>query len=177
MPATYEDLVRLDLPEWQIGEIVAGALVVRRLPRPRGTNAYSALIALLRGPARHDWWILPRVELCLGSDVLVPDLSGWTRERMPKIEDVPWIELPPEWACDVLTDESRAVVRDMKPDVYARHRVADWWIVDAEEETVEVKRLNGGGYATSAVVKGDVVLCARPFEDTEIELRYLWGHH
>ena len=29
------------------------------------------------------WWIVVEPELHFGEDVLVPDLAGWRRERMP----------------------------------------------------------------------------------------------
>jgi len=37
------------------------------------------------------------VELHLGRDVLVPDLSGWRRERLPRCPSGPFVELAPDW--------------------------------------------------------------------------------
>lgn len=176
MPAVYQDLVDLNLPEWKIGEIVNGRLLVRRLPLPRGTNAFSALLAMVRGVGLDGpWRILPRVELCLGEDVLVPDLSGWLRVRMPEILNVPWIELPPDWVCDVLTASSLMIVRKEKPVAYARHGIADWWIVDVDNDTVDVNVLNGGAYECAAKFKGPGVLRSRPFAELEIELDEMWA--
>lgn len=176
MPATYEDLVALHLPEWEIGEIVAGALHVRRLPPPIGTLAHSALLGSLRDVAlRGPWRILRRIELCLGSDVLVPDLSGWRRERMQLIpKEPPWIELPPDWVCDVLTEGSSAVVRREKPAAYACHGIRWWWIVDPLQQTVEVCA-NEDGWKTIAVHGENEVVRIAPFEQIDIELALLWG--
>ena len=33
------------------------------------------------------WWILDEPELHLGEDIVVPDLTGWRRERMPELPD------------------------------------------------------------------------------------------
>jgi len=176
MAATYQDLVELDLPEWQIGEIISGELVVRRLPPPRAAHAHSSLIGLLAEVGLYGpWWILTRVELCLGSDVFVPDLSAWRRERMPVLSsEPPWIELAPDWVCDVLTDQSREVVLNAKPSAYARHGIADWWIVDPDAQTVAVKRLAGAAYESVETSHGAASLQASPFDALRLDLHYLW---
>jgi Uma2 family endonuclease len=171
MAAVYQDLVDLNLPEWKIGEIVNGRLLVRRLPLPGAAHAFTVLLIELRQVALNGpWWILPRVELCLGDDVLVPDLSGWRRERMPEIPNAPWIELVPDWVCDVIVPSSVSIVRVEKPIGYARHRIGDWWVLDAENEAVETNVLNGGAYECAATFNGAGILRARPFEELEIEL-------
>jgi hypothetical protein len=88
-PATDEDL--LTLPEHVTGQILAGELDVT--PRPafdRGL-ATSSLLSELGPPLGHGrggpggWWLLVEPELHLGKDVLVPDLAGWRRSRMPEL--------------------------------------------------------------------------------------------
>ncbi|HLA78916.1 MAG TPA: Uma2 family endonuclease, partial [Vicinamibacteria bacterium] len=84
-PATYDDL--LAVPDHQVGEILAGDLHVSPRPAPRHARASSGLGAAVFGPfdagrgGPGGWWILDEPELHLGSDVLVPDLAGWKRER------------------------------------------------------------------------------------------------
>jgi hypothetical protein len=64
-------------------------------------HASSALGARIGSPFHSDpggpggWWILDEPELHLGPDVLVPDLAGWRRERLPVFPDAPWFELAP----------------------------------------------------------------------------------
>ena len=36
-------------------------------------------------------------ELHFGDDVLVPDITGWRRERMPRIPNVAGFTLAPDW--------------------------------------------------------------------------------
>jgi len=98
--ATYEDL--LALPEHLIGEIVGGELHVTPRPAVRHTRAASRLGAELDGPFDRGrggpggWIILDEPELHLASNVLVPDLAGWRRERMPHLtRDLPYSELAP----------------------------------------------------------------------------------
>src|SRR5258708_460020 len=78
-PATYEDLLRV--PDHLIAEILDGELVTS----PRPTLEHAGVIGNLHlevGPSL-GWWILMAPELHLGPDVMVPDLAGWRRERMP----------------------------------------------------------------------------------------------
>ena len=88
--ATYEDLMKV--PDTMVAEIVDGELITN--PRPASPHAYtgaamvSALFDRFSGPpsappAPGGWWILYEPELHFGDDVLVPDVAGWRRERMP----------------------------------------------------------------------------------------------
>jgi len=104
-PARYEDL--LALPEHLVGEILAGELYTHPRPAPRHARAYSALGSCIGGPfdggrdGLGGWWILDEPELHLGVDVVVPDLAGWRRARMPALPEAAWFELAPDWACAV----------------------------------------------------------------------------
>ena len=53
------------------------------------------------------WWIIFEPELHLGEDILVPDLAGWRRERMPDYPDTAFVSLPPDWVCEVLSASTR----------------------------------------------------------------------
>src|SRR5690606_2707049 len=87
--ATYDDL--RDVPAHLVAEIIAGELVTSPRPAARHARASSRLGGCLDGPFdRGDggpggWIILDEPELHLHGDILVPDLAGWRRERMPKL--------------------------------------------------------------------------------------------
>src|SRR5882672_10167083 len=97
--ATYDDV--LGVPEHLVAEILDGELVTS--PRPGGPHsvALSATGASLvppfqfgdRGPG--GWWILDEPELHFSGNVLVPDLAGWRRDRMPEAPAGAFIELAP----------------------------------------------------------------------------------
>jgi hypothetical protein len=86
-PATYQDV--LDAPPNMVAELVRGALHLH--PRPASLHAFaeSSLSDEIVSPFQKGrggpggWWIVFEPELHLGEDVLVPDLAGWRRERMP----------------------------------------------------------------------------------------------
>src|SRR5437667_1552152 len=92
--ATYEDLCKV--PDHLVAELIDGELFTS--PRPALPHALAssmigfALIGTFGGPpegstAPGGWWILDEPELHFGEDVLVPDLAGWRRERLPAIPD------------------------------------------------------------------------------------------
>jgi Uma2 family endonuclease len=88
-PASYVDL--FDLPEHIVGEIINGRLVTHPRPAPKHAVAYSVLGGELQGPFDRGrggpggWWILDEPEIHLMGDILVPDIAGWRRERMPRL--------------------------------------------------------------------------------------------
>src|SRR6476659_5054432 len=90
-PATFKDLE--SVPENKVGEIIDGTLYVTPRPAPVHVGASSALGGELMGPFQFGrggpggWWILDEPELHLGEEVLVPDLAGWKRTRMPAPPD------------------------------------------------------------------------------------------
>ena len=49
------------------------------------------------------WLILVEPELHLGPDILVPDIAGWRRERVPTLPEEPHFSLAPDWLCEVLS--------------------------------------------------------------------------
>lgn len=172
MGATYQDLVDLQLPDWQIGEIIEGRLMVRR---PGNVLGFSALLWMVGSERRRlGWQILPRVEICLGADVLVPDISGWRYETMPVILNVPWIEIAPQWVCDLRTPETESVVR-AKDGVYAKHGIGHRWILDPLQQTLEAYQVEPNGWHLIATHGENEVARIAPFEDIEIELALLWG--
>jgi hypothetical protein len=99
-PATYQDV--LDAPPHMVAEIVRGALRLHPRPAPRHARAASVLGGEFVGPFDQGrggpggWWIFDEPELHLGPDVLVPDLAGWRRERMPSLPETAWFELAPD---------------------------------------------------------------------------------
>jgi Uma2 family endonuclease len=120
------------------------------------------------------WIILDEPELHLGADVLVPDLAGWRRERLPEVPDAAFFELAPDWACEVLSPSTSLLDRRRKLPIYAREGVAHVWLVDPKARSVEVFRLSEGSYLYVAVHGEDERVRLEPFAAVELELSALW---
>jgi Uma2 family endonuclease len=116
------------------------------------------------------WVILDEPELHLGLDILVPDLAGWRRERMPAIPDVPYFELAPDWVCEVLSPSTRRIDLVAKARVYAREGIPWLWFVDPVARFVEVRRLEAGGWFVQATAEGDEPARLPPFEAVELDV-------
>jgi Uma2 family endonuclease len=177
--ATYQDL--LAVPEHLVAEIIDGELVTSPRPAIRHASAGSGLMGWLDGPFRRGrggpggWVILFEPELHLHADVLVPDVAGWRRERMPKIPDAPAIDVPPDWVCEILSPRTAALDRANKMPIYARERVSHLWLVDPAPRTLETYRLGDGAWILLGTFKDDARVRAQPFEAIEFELADLWA--
>ena len=120
------------------------------------------------------WWILLEPELHFGEDVLVPDLAGWRRERMPAFPNVAAFELAPDWVCEVVSPSTARIDRGRKLGVYARENVPYLWFVDPLARTLEVFRLDAGRWVVVEVHEGARVLRAEPFDAVELDTARWW---
>ena len=179
--ATYEDLRKV--PDHMVAELIDGELIAS--PRPAAPHALAAsmigftLIGPFGGPAGTagapgGWWILDEPELHFGEDVLVPDLAGWKRERMPAVPDVAAFELSPDWACEVVSPSTGALDRGRKMQVYAREHVGHLWLVDPIHRTLEVFRLEDGRWVVVDTHAGAGPVHAEPFAAVGIDMGRWW---
>ena len=178
-PATYEDLRAL--PAHQVGELIAGQLYAS--PRPSFAHAGAAsVLGMGIGPPFQlgrggpgGWWILFEPELHFGDDVLVPDLAGWRRERMPKLHKGAFHTLAPDWVCEVQSPSTARLDRVHKLPVYAREGAKHAWMIDPLVRTLESLRLEQGRWSLIAAHGDDELVRAEPFEAVELDLLLLWG--
>jgi Uma2 family endonuclease len=177
-PASYEQIRAL--PEHVVGEIVDGELHVS--PRPASPHAHAAheMDAEISNPFQRGrggpggWWFLTEPELHFGAQVVVPDLAGWRRERMPQIPDVAYFELAPDWVCEVASPSTAKLDRTKKTRVYARAGVGHLWIVDPLARTLEVFRLEDSRWSLIAAHADEETVRAEPFDAVELALAGWW---
>ena len=177
-PATYDDLVAV--PEHLVAEILDGELYTSPRPAPRHALAHTRLGATLvapfdlgrRGPG--GWTILVEPELHLGRDVLVPDLAGWRRERLPRLPETAYFPLAPDWLCEIVSPATSAIDRTKKLRIYAREGVAHVWLIDPIACTLEIFALEGHRWVLAATHAGNAGVRAQPFEAIELDLGVLW---
>jgi Uma2 family endonuclease len=170
----------LAVPDNKVAEIVRGRLVTHPRPASLHAAAASALGGELFGPFRRGrggpggWIILDEPELHLGADILVPDIGGWRRERMPQMPHTAAFEIAPDWICEVLSPSTEAMDRADKLPIYAEHGVSHAWLIDPLTRTLEVFRLEGGRWMFLATHRDDALIHAEPFDAIELELGVLW---
>lgn len=181
--ATYQDV--LDAPEHLIAEVLNGELHLRPRPVIAHQGASSELGADLvttvgrRGPP-DGWVILDEPELHLGPandvDILVPDLAGWRKTRLPSRPATAFISLAPDWICEVLSPGTEVRDRTLKLQIYAREGVSHLWFVSVETRHIEVYRLDHETrlWTLLGTAHGDARVRFAPFEEVELELSRLW---
>ena len=177
--ATYADVEAL--PDHVVGEILDGELYASPRPRLRHAMAATRLTGRLSPPfddgrgGPGGWWLLIEPELHLGEDIVVPDLAGWRRERLPDVPDEPHLELAPDWVCEILSPSTERIDRGLKLGVYAREKVPHAWLVNTGTRTLEVLRLQGHEWLIASVHSDADRVRAEPFDAIELDLAGLWG--
>ena len=177
--ASYQDV--LDAPEHMVAEIVGGILHTN--PRPSLVHAYShtSLVSRLtrllgrggnNGPG--GWLILLEPELHLGEDILVPDVAGWRKERMPGPPETAYATIAPDWVCEILSPSTRTLDLGAKRDVYAREGIGHLWFVDPIAQTLEVFELRDGQWTLLEAATGKATVSPPPFSPATFELGDLW---
>ena len=177
--ATYQDVI--DAPAHRVAEIVDGRLYVSPRPPPLAALAKTCLSAVLGrafdrgrdGPG--GWWIFHEPELHFGDDVLVPDVVGWRRERMPTLPTTDHVTLAPDWVCEVPFAETRELDLDAKRPVYAREGVGHLWLVEPWERRLEGFELRDGEWVLIACAKDEEAVSIRPFDAITFSLGDLWA--
>jgi Uma2 family endonuclease len=176
--ATYADL--LALPDHVVGEIVGGELHASPRPAPAHAVAASSVGADLHQPFHRGrggpggWWILVEPELHLGEDVMVPDLAGWRRSRLPQMPETPYFERAPDWVCEVLSPSTSRLDRVGKLPRYASAGVGHAWLVEPLAQTLEVYRRVETAWLLIATHGGDTTVHSEPFEAVAVELAVWW---
>lgn len=126
------------------------------------------------GGGPEGWVILPEVEIRFGENLLVPDWSGWRKERFPGWPEENWFSTAPDWICEIISPSTAGNDKVKKMDIYARSEVAYYWLVDPRDKTLEVFTLRSGVWVrTGGFVENDKVR-VEPFVELEFNLCSFW---
>jgi transposase len=97
------------------------------------------------------------------------DLAGarrrprWEPGRAPGAPEPPaYISIPPDWACEVLSDSTEAIDRGKKMRIYRREGVRHLGLLDPRSRTLEVWRLDSGRWREVDTWEGDVRVRPEP---------------
>lgn len=176
--ATYADLEAL--PENVVGELLDGELFTMPRPSLRHACVASALGMDLGAPFQRGrggpggWWIVDEPELHLGDDVLVPDLAGWRRERVPAIPDARSFPVAPDWVCEIASPSTARFDRVRKMPRYASAAVPYLWLVDPVARTLEAYRLEHGRWLLLGAHGEEPSARIEPFDAIELAVPTLF---
>jgi Uma2 family endonuclease len=171
----YEEMT----PEEKI-EFIDGEVVLHSPARSRHLDA-TAMLSRLIGT----WVSLKglgtlKIEKCLcvfPRNDYEPDLVFFGKEKAGALGPDTMKFPVPDFIVEVLSESTEARDRGVKFEDYAAHGVGEYWIVDAERETVEQYLLGESGYElqvksatgtiTSEAINGLVVPVRALFDEAE----------
>jgi Uma2 family endonuclease len=162
--ATYADLEAV--PEHLVAEIIDGVLETH----PRHGIAAARLSEELDRPFARGrggpggWVFIIEPELHLGTQVVVPDLAGLRRERMPSDPEDAYIEIAPDWVCEILSPSTIRLDRGRKRSIYGEAGIGHLWLLDPAAGVLEgFARADGRWVLLATVQRGETVALA-PFD-------------
>lgn len=180
-PNLYEQLQQL--PESLTGEVIHGQL--HAVPRPSWTHgqvetALSSDLYQAFGSGKRGfggWWIVvePEIHFVVNQEIMVPDIAGWRRERLPKPTATQKITTVPDWVCEILSPSTKSKDCGVKMPLYAHYGVAFAWLVDPLAKTLEALELVEENWLLLGQWSGDDQVTAKPFSEISIFLSDLWG--
>jgi Uma2 family endonuclease len=177
-PATYADLEAV--PEHLVAEIIDGELVTHPRPAMRHNVAANSLGDELTGPFQKGrggpggWIFAVEPELHLGEHVVVPDLAAWRRERLPVLPATNYVEIAPDWVCEILSASTERRDRGAKRQIYLEAGVTYLWLLDPRVQVLEVFSSEQDEWLLKGTWSADQTVSAPPFEAIIISLADLW---
>ena len=176
--ATYADLEAV--PEHLVAEIIDGELMTHPRPSPRHGATANALGGELTGPYQKGlggpggWVFVIEPEIKFGNDILVPDIAGWRRERLPGYPKRNYFEIAPDWVCEILSGSTEKRDRSLKKRIYAVGAVSHLWLIDPRLQLLEVFELRENLWTDVGTWNSDDEVRAPPFDAISFSLADLW---
>ena len=176
--ATYQDII--DAPEGVTAEIIYGALHTHPRPADPHGKASTRLSGRIVVPfdigdgGPGGWEIRAEPEVQFGTDILVPDVSGWRRERFVAPTDQNWIDVVPDWVCEVHSPSTIKRDRTDKREIYGSFGVKYLWFVDPTAKTLEAYQNHDQDWHLIASLRDDDPVAVAPFDAVAFNLSELW---
>jgi Uma2 family endonuclease len=173
---TYKDYEALP-DDGRRYEIHEGELSVTPAPTPdhqrRSGRLFTVLSAHVNGRGLGEVFFAPVDVILTDTSIVQPDLVFVAADRAGAVSSR-GIEGPPTLVIEILSPSTARTDRHTKLQLYARHGVPYYWIVDPDSRTIEAYALAGDRYAVVARAAGDGTLAAPPFEELTIALATIW---
>lgn len=130
-------------------EFIEGEVVVHS-PVHRGHNLVSGMLyALLNTYVfKHDLGFvgIEKIMIRLTRNDYEPDICFFNKAKSDGFEASQTLFPPPDFVAEITSPSTEARDRGLKFEDYARHGVAEYWIIDPDTETISQYFLEGGAY-------------------------------
>jgi Uma2 family endonuclease len=108
-------------------------------------------------------------------DVVEPDLIYFGAAAMARMQPREHVRFPPDLAIEVLSPSTRRIDRGRKSELLACHHVPEYWLVDPDQRTLEVRLERDGQYPDPVVLTGGAYESVTlPGLRVEIQPLFVW---
>ncbi len=175
-PYRWSDFIELE--EDDPRELLDGRLVEIEVPTWTHERIVAALILMLG-----QWSRLENAGRVIGSGYKIriddrrgamPDVQFYARGNLPVGQENGLERGCPDLAIEVISPSSRSKDSVRKLHDYASIGVPEYWLIDAEAQTLERLVLRDGVYSIIEALEGDAVFSPGSYEGLEIPLSELW---
>lgn len=171
---TYAEFARLPSDGSARYEVIAGELAVTPAPSLRHQRIATDLVTLLNAYVRqHDLGHVfagPTDVLFADGDYMEPDILFVRKERGDLLSDR-GIEGPPDLIVEILSASTERRDRGIKLERYRLFGVGEYWIVDPDDRSIEVWRLEADARVPEVFEAGAVLRWAPGRGVPALELR------
>jgi Uma2 family endonuclease len=166
---TVADLMAL--PDDVRGELIEGEIYLT----PSGTPSHQETLLLVAAKIL-SWATAGRrgrtfveVDVHLPSgDVVRPDVTFVVAERGHVVADR--VRGVPDLVVEVVSSSQPLGDRVVKRDLYARNGVPEYWIVEPDDEAIQVLRLGAGGYVAAGYFRRGSALVSATLPDLAMDV-------
>jgi len=152
---TYEDYKQWE-GRWELIEGIPYAMIP--LPRPkhqRISNKIATQLELLLENCPKCVALLP-VDWKVAEDIVIqPDNLVVCSERIEKIFEKPYLDIPPTLIFEIISQATEKKDRYIKPKIYAKEAVKYYVLINPETEEVEVYELEKNNFKLKSKFKRD----------------------
>ncbi len=149
-----------ELSEQQKVEFINGEVIMQTPAKMRHIAALKRLLSLLDVYVeKHELGFVgqEKVLVTLTRNDYEPDLCFFSREKAQTLTPDQMKFPPPDFVVEILSPSTEDIDRGVKFEDYALHGVGEYWIVDADEETIEQYVLREGVYALAVKVRTGMI--------------------
>ena len=179
---TYEDYLHLIPPDSFGFEILRGELIVSPSPNRRHQRTVLSLGRLLDVHVNTqnlgEIFVAPfdvvlDANSSVSENIVQPDLMFISKDRLNIITDDN-IRGAPDLVIEVLSDSTARYDHVEKMRTYTEFGVKEYWIIDADQKTLEAFELTGDEPVLQATMAESDVFKPKLFPGLEISLSELW---
>lgn len=174
---TYKDYEALPA-DGRRYELHEGELSVTPAPSPQHQRVLRNLNEIVwqhvKARALGEVFFAPIDCILSETTIVQPDLVYLDTARLSAVS-ARGVEGPPTLVVEILSPTTALIDRSAKRQLYARHGVPYYWIVDSEARTIEAYRLSGNSYTLATQASGSQPASLPPFLELALVPASLWA--